>query len=328
VNKNIFIDSNIWLDLYHFSSDDLNQFGKLKDMIGRDVRIFFNQQVADEVARNRTAKVKDAYNQFKSISIRVPNLCKGYQEYETFIEVKKTLERIHRELCNRINDDIAKESLRADVVMEEIVKLLDVCPIDACVPKARERYERGNPPGKNNSLGDAINWEFLLDRVPNGEPLFLVSADKDFRSTIDDLALDGFLEKEWKRTKGSDVFFYPSLSQFINRHLKDIELVSEQEKDELIGKLREAGSFARTHSIIRSLRSFSSYTDEQAQTLVDIAEDNSQVGGIVSDPDLYAFYRGVLSGRDDLVSQERHASLMRRLDLIEKDAESDDDWPF
>ena len=37
--KNIFFDSNIWLSLYAFAKDDLNQFTKLSDLIGRDVTI-------------------------------------------------------------------------------------------------------------------------------------------------------------------------------------------------------------------------------------------------------------------------------------------------
>ena len=35
--KNLFIDANIWLSLYHFTSDDLEQFGKLKSLIGTDL---------------------------------------------------------------------------------------------------------------------------------------------------------------------------------------------------------------------------------------------------------------------------------------------------
>ena len=36
--KNLFIDSNIWLSLYHFSNDDLNQFITLKKRIGNEIR--------------------------------------------------------------------------------------------------------------------------------------------------------------------------------------------------------------------------------------------------------------------------------------------------
>ena len=36
--KNLFIDSNIWLSLYHFTNDDLAQFSKLKDMVNKSIR--------------------------------------------------------------------------------------------------------------------------------------------------------------------------------------------------------------------------------------------------------------------------------------------------
>ena len=33
--KNLFIDSNVLLSLYHFTNDDLAQFGKLKESFSR-----------------------------------------------------------------------------------------------------------------------------------------------------------------------------------------------------------------------------------------------------------------------------------------------------
>lgn len=63
--KNLFIDSNIWLSLYHFSSDDLKQFSKLKELIGTDIRLYITQQVSDEVRRNREAKLNDAFKSFE-----------------------------------------------------------------------------------------------------------------------------------------------------------------------------------------------------------------------------------------------------------------------
>ena len=38
--KNLFIDSNIWLSLYHFTSDDLTQFEKLKDFLDKDIKLY------------------------------------------------------------------------------------------------------------------------------------------------------------------------------------------------------------------------------------------------------------------------------------------------
>ena len=36
--KNVFIDTNIWLSLYHFTNDDLSQFEKFKNMIGSSMK--------------------------------------------------------------------------------------------------------------------------------------------------------------------------------------------------------------------------------------------------------------------------------------------------
>ena len=38
--KNLFIDANIWLSLFHYTNDDLEQFGKLRALIGTDIRLF------------------------------------------------------------------------------------------------------------------------------------------------------------------------------------------------------------------------------------------------------------------------------------------------
>jgi hypothetical protein len=44
----------------------------------------------------------------------------------------------------------------------------------------------GNPPGKQGSLGDAINWEALLAEVPDGEDLYLIADDRDYLSVLNE----------------------------------------------------------------------------------------------------------------------------------------------
>ena len=39
--KNLFIDTNIWLSLYDFTSNDLGEFLKLKEHIGDSVKLIF-----------------------------------------------------------------------------------------------------------------------------------------------------------------------------------------------------------------------------------------------------------------------------------------------
>jgi hypothetical protein len=66
----------------------------------------------------------------------------------------------------------------------------------------------GNPPGKKGSLGDAINWEALLENVPDGEDLYLIADDRDYFSVLDENKPREFLIREWKEKRESDVFFY------------------------------------------------------------------------------------------------------------------------
>lgn len=64
----------------------------------------------------------------------------------------------------------------------------------------------------------------------------------------------------------------------------------EQRKRALIYKLLDSGSFATTHSIIKELSVFDSYTDKQAEFLAEIAIENDQVYLILDDKDIHDFF--------------------------------------
>src|SRR5262245_19658987 len=75
---NIFIDTNIWLSFYHFSSDDLEELRKLGVLLEkRTVRVHLPEQVVEEFRRNREAKFVDAMKRFKDekLSDEFPQLC-------------------------------------------------------------------------------------------------------------------------------------------------------------------------------------------------------------------------------------------------------------
>lgn len=117
--KNLFIDANIWLSLYHFTSDDLEQFGKLKSLIGTDIRLFVPSQILDEIHRNREAKIKDAFDKFEKFHLEFPTFCKNYEEYKPFYEKYKELKDKHKEWISKIKIDILEQSLPADKVLDE-----------------------------------------------------------------------------------------------------------------------------------------------------------------------------------------------------------------
>lgn len=295
--KNLFIDSNIWLSLYHFTNDDLVQFSKLKDMMDKSIRLFVPQQVYDEITRNREAKLKDALKSFDIKAPHFPAFCKGYTEFEPTTQAYKDLIQQVAAWKRKIDGDIQNRCLPADIAISEILSSVELIPCEKYIEKAYMRYKVGNPPWKDNKYGDAINWECLLDTVPNGEDLYFISADKDYCSELLDGEIKEFLDLEWSKTKNSKIHFYKNLVPFLTKNLSDIRLEVENEKQNLIKKLEQSGSFQKTHITIAQLGLYSGWTDDQIEELCAIAEDNTQVSWILKDPDVFEFYGHILSGK-------------------------------
>lgn len=296
--KNLFIDSNVWLSLYHFTNDDLVQFSKLKDMVNKSIRLFIPQQVYDEIARNREAKLKDALKAFDIKTFRFPAFCKGYPEFDTVKSAYNSFMNQVNTWKKTINADIETHHLPADETIMQIFETVELIPCQDYVDKAYMRYRIGNPPGKDNKYGDAINWECLLANVPNGEDLYFISADKDYCSELDDERIKDFLRLEWRRVKDSEIHYYKNLVPFLTENISDIKLETEAKKQNLIDQLSNSGSFQRTHATIAMLKMFSGWTEDQIEELCAIAEDNSQVSWILKDPDVFEFYSHVLSGKN------------------------------
>ncbi len=291
----LYIDSNIWLSLYHFSNDDLEQFGKLKDLVGKTFQLIIPEQTKNEVRRNRDAKVKDALSKFETISIQFPAFSKSYEEYSSISSQVHSLKNAHKTWMKKIKEDIANHQLPADEMIEEFFKTIPSleCSSDL-IHLAEIRYKAGNPPGKDNKLGDAINWECLLAGIPNGNDLFFVSADKDYASPIDESQFNSFLTHEWNEKKESHIVFYKSLVGFLNDHVSDIELLDEQEKNDLIDALADSYNFANTHALISKLSKYTDWSDDQKRRLFSAAIENSQVSLILADDDLYEFFQALM----------------------------------
>ena len=152
------------------------------------------------------------------------------------------------------------------------------------------RTRLGNPPGKNESVGDAVNWETLLITVPEGTALYLVSGDKDYRSQLSEGVFNEFLQREWEIKKKSQLHYYSKISDFFKECFPTIKIASEVESDIAIGNLSKSGSFATTHICVADLAKFEEFSAEQVERLVKIPFQNNQVGWIVGDADVHAFY--------------------------------------
>ena len=293
--KNLFIDSNIWLSLYHFTNDDLSQFEKLGKMLDDDIKLWIPVQVRDEVVRNREAKLQDAFKSFVFPDMKYPAFCKQYLEYKTISEQYISLKKDFESWKKQIDEDVRDESLPADRTINLFFEAVSLLKCDSFIESAYSRYKVGNPPGKDNKYGDAINWECLLDNIPECEDLFFISADKDYRSTLFKDELHPFLRKEWELRKKSKIHFYTALVPFLNEHIESIKLDTENKKMNLIQQLSESGSFVTTHGIIKMMTQYSDWTDTQVEELCEIANKNSQVQWILGDPDVLDFYSDLIA---------------------------------
>lgn len=306
--ENLFIDTNVYLSFYHLSNDDLEEIHKLAVLIkSKKIKLWVTQQVKDEFFRNREVKIQDAIKKLTDHKIKgvFPQFCKDYDEYVELKELQKTYGKLHSKLLKSITEDALEHKFKADDRIKELFKLAEyVETTDEILSEAKFRLAVGNPPGKNGSLGDAINWEAVLSEIPKDEDLHFVADDKDYYSVLDENRPKDFLLSDWKEFNDSDIFFYRRLSLFFKEHYPQIKLASELEKEIEINNLAQSGNFARTHTVISKLSKFEGFSQTQVNQLIEIALSNEQVRWIFSDEDVYEFYTELVDRHIDIIDDD------------------------
>jgi hypothetical protein len=183
----------------------------------------------------------------------------------------------------------------------------------------------GNPPGKNGSLGDAINWEAILETATEKQDLYFVGGDKDYCSALGDDRFNDFLADEWSEAKESNIHFYRLLSAFFKDKFPHIKLASELEKEALIANLSTSASFARTHIIVDKLAKVAEFTAPQANSIVEAATSNNQVLWIAGDPDVNKFLSDVVAKHAAEIDAEKLAALKPHLEKSSREIDPGED---
>jgi predicted nucleic acid-binding protein len=294
----VFIDTNVFLSFYACTNDDIEQLRKLVSLIkaGR-MRLYLTKQVKDEFRRNREGKLRESLREFEKVtaSSSIPRFMESYAAIRDFRRALEQLLKAKDEAVQQAKREAEDSSLAADKLFEAIEAASGV--IDRTKPyleKAQLRMVLGNPPGKEGSFGDAINWEVLLRTVDDAVDLHIISKDGDFRSALSQ-APNRFLTDEWNSKKRGVLFLHDQLKPFLAEHFPDIQLAIDAEKRAAIDKLITSPNFATTHSAIEGLTPFlETLTAEDISELFRALETNSQVGWIASDPDVRMFYSRIL----------------------------------
>ena len=291
--KNLFIDTNVWLLLYHYSSIDLTYFAKLKSHLNKTIKLYCTEQLRNEFYRNREAKLKDSFTN-SEIKTKIPVYFKAYPEYKEIENLCKDVTRKFNSLKGQIKKDIESENLEADKSINELFNTAGIIECDSYVEKAFHRYKIGNPPGKDNKYGDAINWECLLQNVPDGEDLYFISDDKDYKSLLDENKMNPFLVKEWKEKKKSNIYFFTNLKEFLEKNVDDIVLPVENEKEELIKQLLINSDDIAIRGIIHQLYQYDGWTKQQIENICSAVYNNSNKEVILNSPLFKEFYNNMI----------------------------------
>lgn len=318
----VFIDTNILIALYRLSSEDLEGFKKIYVLLeNKKINILLTKQVKNEFFRIRDDVIFEAIKKFKeqSLKLNVPAIFRADEEFESLKLLKDKYNKQHQNLLRKIETENQESSLQADEVVHYIINKSNCLEItDDIFNKAQKRHALGNPPGKNNTLGDQVNWEILLENN-SIEDLHLISADGDyFHGNTSEIKR--FLKNEWLDKKNTQIFGYRTLSDFFSTHYPNIKLASELNQELLISKLINSTSFGETHQSIYKLKKIESFTPQQIGMIADGFLQNNQLNWIATDPDVSEFILMLITQYSEQIEKEKLYNLSK---LISKDDEDD-----
>jgi predicted nucleic acid-binding protein len=300
----LFIDTNVFLSFFAYTKDDIEELKKLANLIKTDhVKLHLTEQVRDEFYRNREKKLSESIAQFEKniVSTGIPRFMAEYPQVADYTKAAKKALKAKDEAIQRAKKEATTGRLAADSLFRQILKVAHVKRVRAQdYAYATQRMRRGNPPGKEGSLGDRINWGILLRAVPAETDLHLVSKDGDYASPLNPTAPNAFLLAEWQKKKQAELILHAELKPFLAQRFPKIKFAVDVEKRTAIDALKHSGSFAGTHAAIAQLAPFADVlTPEEIDELIDAAETNSQIAWVCRDPDVKRFYEPLLESQHD-----------------------------
>lgn len=237
----IFIDTNIFLNFYSFSNDHLSKLEELTKLTEKkEIKLYITRQVVDEFQRQREAKLKETIKHIENFvtNFASPEVCREMPEMSTIQKRLKIIGSLQKKLSTNLFKKIKNKSLPADKLITKIFKSNEIIEIsDHIFNQAKRRVELGNPPGKNYSYGDAINWELLLEKVPQfhlgtRKEFYLITTDTDFTSKLDGNDISDFLKQEWKLKVKTKIIYYSSISGFLKDKFESSKITEAEVEEE------------------------------------------------------------------------------------------------
>lgn len=327
---NVFIDTNILLDLYEASRADLVEVEKLLALAenGR-MTLLVSPQVRDEFLKNREHAIKKALDSLEKqqLEIVVPNLYTGLPSRDALVEGRRALEATRLALIREAREAIQNDALDADRVVRRLLRLAGVGGVrDIILERARRRVDLGNPPGAS-SYGDAVNWEWLIDVVEPEVDLHIITRDGDYTSRIDNSRPSEFLAHEWSACVGGTLSVHKHLLDFVKSQFPSLLEVRDVDKHLAIEALATSPNFGSTHHAIARLARFESFNSSEKAALLKAIAENNQVHWIITDADVMRFTVRLLESLGDGEHVEL-AATVRSLLYPQPEEDEGDEWDF
>jgi predicted nucleic acid-binding protein len=300
------IDTNVLLDFYRFSGGNASEM--LQQLDAHKNEIILTRQVLMEFLKNRRSAIVAAFSQLsKPIVPALPLNLRGLVVSNAMITQLKDAEASYKEIERKIkaiietpseNDDVFKLvttvfSSRADDEGDELFE------------KASNRWQRGYPPrkDKDNSIGDALNWEAMLAVVganPDSPNLIIVSRDGDFSDGPKGQVINEWLEWEFKEKFGDDrvVLLTQSLSEAIGYLGEAVSNQSATQESEVI----DQNTLISSHSSLTIAEPLASLREQMEAITDPLAKYRGQIEAL-ADP--LAKYREQIKAIADPLAKYR-----------------------
>lgn len=306
-----FVDTNIYLSLYAFTDDNIGELQKLIALLkSKKLKLHVPTIVNQEFYRNRDKKLAESLGGLErfAVSAPIPRFMEHHDEVSEIRAALKIVKEKRTALMEKARAEILDKKLAADELFRTLRDVAGLLAISDDVDKAaRRRLERSNPPGKDGSLGDRLNWETLLKAVPKGNDVHVVSRDKDFASPLGTNVPNSFLDEEWEVMKEGKMYLYPDLRSFLAQHFPEIKLPSDVAKAFAIKSLAESGSWPATHAAIAQLMPLvADLNAEDSKQLFAALRTNPEIHAIATDEDVKSFYQQLLADHWNVLNKDEY----------------------
>ncbi len=217
LNALIFIDTNILLDFYRIRKSDIS-LKYLRQIETHKDKLILTNQVEMEFRKNRQRVIVEALGEVNKLSVgglNIPAVLVDAKPVEMLKKAQKEISNQHTKIKERINRLLTNPG-KNDIVFQTIQKVFKTVS-DYNLNRenvkrytirklALKRFYLGYPPRKkeDNSIGDAINWEWIIDCAKRTDKhIILVTRDNDFGITHENQSiLNDWLQIEFKERIG------------------------------------------------------------------------------------------------------------------------------